>query len=36
MIRWVHPGNVVTEEFAPERLNVMVNENGLVVSARCG
>jgi hypothetical protein len=36
VIRWVHPGNVVTEDFAPERLNVMVNENGLVVSARCG
>lgn len=36
IIRWVHPGNVVTEDFAPGRLNVMINENGLVVSARCG
>jgi len=36
VFRWLTPGMVVTMEFSPDRLNVVLDANGRVESARCG
>jgi hypothetical protein len=36
-IRWLYPDSVVTMDFSPGRLNVMMDHTGDVIrSARCG
>lgn len=35
-IRWIHPGQVVTQDYRPDRLNIIVDEDRLIDSARCG
>ena len=34
-IRWVGPDTVVTMDFRPDRLNVMLDENGVITGAKC-
>ncbi len=34
--RVIAPNTAVTMDFAPSRLNIMVSEDGIVLSARCG
>lgn len=34
--RVVHPGEVVTMEFVAGRLTIMVDDNGTILSLRCG
>jgi len=36
MARVLHPGQVVTQEFDGERLNLDVNAKGVVLAVRCG
>lgn len=35
-IRWVEDGTMVTMEFSPERLTVMLDAQNRILSARCG
>lgn len=35
-IRWVGPGDATTEDYSPQRLNVMLDAGDLIVSAHCG
>lgn len=35
-IRWIRPGDAVTQDYGPNRLNVMLDENGRIASVRCG
>lgn len=35
-VRWVRPGNAVTHDLDPARLNVLFDESGKVMTARCG
>lgn len=36
-MRWLYPDSIVTEDFSPERLNVMMDpKSDVIVSARCG
>ena len=35
-IRWVGPGDATTEDFSPDRLNVMLDVAGTIVAAHCG
>ena len=35
-IRWVGPGDATTEDFSPQRLNVMLDVGGRIVSVHCG
>lgn len=35
-IRWVHPGDAVTQDYAPGRLNVILDETGRISAVRCG
>ncbi|WP_068077601.1 I78 family peptidase inhibitor [Novosphingobium lentum] len=35
-IRWVHPGEVVTQDYSEARLNIMIDETSKIASARCG
>ena len=35
-IRWVGPGDATTEDYSPERLNVMLDAGEVIVSAHCG
>ncbi|WP_168554553.1 I78 family peptidase inhibitor [Novosphingobium sp. SG720] len=35
-IRWVHPGDAVTMDYQPGRLNVIVDEHGQIAATRCG
>lgn len=34
-IRVIQPDSVVTEDFRPDRLNVIVDENGIITALRC-
>ncbi|MGH1577377.1 I78 family peptidase inhibitor [Planktotalea sp.] len=34
--RVIYPGDVVTMDHAPERLNIDVDDNGIVSGLRCG
>ena len=36
LARVLHPGDVVTMEFRDDRLNVEVDERGVIVRLRCG
>ena len=35
-IRWVGPGDATTEDYSPQRLNVMLDVSGKIVSVHCG
>ncbi len=35
-IRWVGPGDATTEDYSPQRLNVMLDVGGEIVSVHCG
>lgn len=35
-IRWVGPGDATTEDYSPQRLNVMLDVGGRIVSVHCG
>jgi hypothetical protein len=35
-IRWVGPGDATTEDYSPQRLNVMLDVGGVIRSAHCG
>jgi hypothetical protein len=35
-IRWVGPGDATTEDYSPQRLNVMLDVGGKIVSVHCG
>ena len=35
-IRWVGPGDATTEDYSPQRLNVMLDVGGVIRSVHCG
>ena len=35
-IRWVGPGDATTEDYSPQRLNVMLDVGGTIRSVHCG
>lgn len=35
-IRWIHPGDVVTQDYVAKRLNVIISSDGRINSVRCG
>lgn len=35
-VRWIAPGQAITLDQNPERLNVIVDENGRIAVMRCG
>ena len=35
-IRWVGPGDATTEDYSPQRLNVMLDAGGVIRSVHCG
>ncbi|MDK4805677.1 MAG: I78 family peptidase inhibitor [Novosphingobium aromaticivorans] len=35
-VRWVHPGDAITMDYQPGRLNVILDETGRIVATRCG
>jgi len=35
-IRWIRPGDVVTQDFIETRLNVMLDGKDVITGARCG
>lgn len=35
-IRWIEPGMAVTQDFRPDRLNAMLDQDGVVTEFRCG
>jgi hypothetical protein len=35
-IRWVGPGDATTEDYSPQRLNIMLDAGDVIVSAHCG
>ncbi len=35
-VRWIRPGDAVTMDFRPDRLNIEVDEQGRVSTFRCG
>lgn len=35
-IRWVAPGDATTEDYSPQRLNVMLDLEGAIASVHCG
>jgi hypothetical protein len=35
-IRWIAPGDAVTMDFSPSRLNMMLDERATITEARCG
>ncbi|MES2302322.1 MAG: I78 family peptidase inhibitor [Pseudomonadota bacterium] len=35
-IRWISPGSTVTQDYRPDRLNVIVGSSGRVMTMRCG
>jgi len=35
-IRWVGPGDATTEDYGPQRLNVMLDVGGVIRSVHCG
>lgn len=36
LVRWVHPGQAVTMDYQPGRLNVIVDDHGMIAATRCG
>jgi len=35
-IRWVGPGDATTEDYSPQRLNVMLDVGGVIAAVQCG
>jgi Peptidase inhibitor I78 family len=35
-VRWIEPGMAVTMDFRPDRLNVELDEDGVITAMRCG
>lgn len=35
-VRWIAPGQAVTLDFSPRRLNVILDEDGHIAAMRCG
>lgn len=35
-IRWIKPGDVITQDYRADRLNVIFDEQGHVAAVRCG
>ena len=35
-IRWIKPGTAVTQDYRPDRLNIILNDAGRVMTMRCG
>lgn len=35
-VRWITPGAAVTQDYQPDRLNVIIGDDGRVQSLRCG
>lgn len=35
-VRWIGPGQVITLDQNPERLNIIIDENGRIAGMRCG
>ena len=35
-VRWITPGQAVTLDFSPRRLNVILDETGRIAAMRCG
>ncbi len=35
-VRWIAPGMAVTADYAPERLNLILDEDGRIATMRCG
>ncbi|MBA4354930.1 MAG: hypothetical protein C0409_09575 [Novosphingobium sp.] len=35
-IRWIKPGSAVTQDYRPDRLNVILDDAGRVMTMRCG
>src|SRR5687768_12709715 len=35
-VRWVGPGDATTEDYSPQRLNVMLDVGGVIRSVHCG
>ncbi len=35
-IRWIKPGEAVTQDYRADRLNVITNESGGILTVRCG
>lgn len=36
LIRWIHPGDVVSQDYVAKRLNVIIDSEGRVRAVRCG
>ena len=35
-IRWIKPGEAVTQDYRTDRLNVIIDDNGKILTMRCG
>ncbi|OYX64896.1 MAG: hypothetical protein B7Y89_01285 [Novosphingobium sp. 32-60-15] len=35
-IRWIKPGTVITQDFQENRLNVILDQTGQILTMRCG
>lgn len=35
-IRWIKPGTAVTQDYRPDRLNIILDDAGRVMTMRCG
>lgn len=35
-IRWVKPGTTITQDYQPDRLNVILDDRGRIMTMRCG
>lgn len=35
-VRWIMPGSAVTQDWSPQRLNLEVGDDGMVLKAWCG
>ena len=35
-VRWIAPGQAITLDFSPARLNIMIDEQGKIATMRCG
>ncbi len=34
--RWIPPGTIVTDDYGPSRMNVMLDDEGVIVKIDCG
>lgn len=35
-VRWIRPGTAITQDYRPDRLNIILDEDGRVMTMRCG